>query len=73
LSDIALVVHVVVVKIRDFEQAVDFRQIGEFLPCQLAIVIAVGFLEQPRRIGPPFIAGGFAVVIEVPGPGRPDE
>ena len=39
LSDIALFVHVVVVKIRDFEQPVDFRQLGEFLPCQLAIEI----------------------------------
>ena len=74
LSDITLFVHVVVVKIRDFEQPVDFRQLGEFLPCQLAIVIAVGFLEERGRVAPPFLAGDLAVVIEVPGGfGRHDE
>ena len=73
LSDIALLVHVVVVKIRDFEQPVDSLQLGEFLPYQLAIVIAVGFLEERGRVGPPFLAGDLAIVIEVSGLGRRDE
>ena len=73
LRDVALLVHVVIVEVGDFEEPVDFLKLCEFFARQFAVVIGIDVLEKRRRIGPPFIAGDLAIVIEVPGLSRADE